>query len=261
LPGRWGRYAACATISFLQFLIGASGNYTFFNLLTVVLALSLLDDTVWQRLLPRRVALLAAGPTVGETPAQETALVTLVVGWGLLALSALTLYLTVIPGARLPAVMAKGLNLVEPLRSVNDYGLFRVMTRHRQEIIVEGSDDGRTWQRYDFKYKPGDLFQRPRFIEPHQPRLDWQMWFAALANFDATPWFQAFLARLLQGAPEVLGLLRTNPFPSHPPTYVRALLYDYEFSDAEQRARSGVWWTQHLVGAYSPVLSLRSASP
>jgi len=98
--------------------------------------------------------------------------------------------------------------------------------------------------------------RRPAFIEPHQPRLDWQMWFAALGRFETTPWFQAFLARLLQGSPDVAALLATNPFPNGPPRYLRAQLYDYRFTSPEERRLSGAWWHRELLGSYGPVVSL-----
>src|SRR6202035_2036001 len=101
--------------------------------------------------------------------------------------------------------------LVSPFRSVNSYGLFANMTTIRPEIIVEGSDDGVQWKTYDFKYKAGDLKRRPPWVAPHQPRLDWQMWFAALGRYETERWFQSFCARLLEGSPEVLGLLERNP--------------------------------------------------
>src|SRR5262249_22645613 len=66
-------------------------------------------------------------------------------------------------------------NWLEPFRTFNSYGLFAVMTTSRPEIIIEGSNDRVTWLEYQFKYKPGELKQRPKFVEPHQPRLDWQM--------------------------------------------------------------------------------------
>jgi hypothetical protein len=123
--------------------------------------------------------------------------------------------------------------------------------------VVEGSDDGTTWRAYEFRYKPGDPTRRPGFVEPHQPRLDWQMWFAALSPYEVTFWFQEFLTRLLQGSPAVLGLLRSNPFPDHPPKYVRAVLYDYHFTTTAERRATGAWWTRTYVGPYSPVLSLQ----
>src|SRR5438128_810095 len=130
----------------------------------------------------------------------------------LLAASSVKLWLTFFPYGSLPRVIARPMVWVEPFRSVNSYGLFRVMTTERPEIVVEGSDDGRTWLAYEFRYKPGDPSRRPAFVEPHQPRLDWQMWFAALGRYDYTPWFQAFLARLLEGSPPVLTLMAKNPF-------------------------------------------------
>src|SRR5206468_1682340 len=102
---------------------------------------------------------------------------------------------------------------VAPFRSCNGYGLFAVMTKARPEIIVEGSNDGDEWRPYEFKWKPGDVNRGPRWCQPHQPRLDWQMWFEALDPLTISPWFQNFLARLLEGSPDVLRLLRHNPFP------------------------------------------------
>jgi len=160
-----------------------------------------------------------------------------------------------------PPAVARLLGWVEPFRSVNSYGLFRVMTTSRLEIIIEGSDDGRTWLAYEFKYKPGDVSRRPGFVEPHQPRLDWQMWFATLSRYERTRWFQAFLARLLEGSPAVLGLLQRNPFPEHRPTYIRAQLYEYWFTTLEERRATGAWWSRRLVGAYSPVVWLAAAVP
>ena len=102
---------------------------------------------------------------------------------------------------------------IAPLRSANGYGLFAVMTTARPEIVLEGSEDGATWRPYEFRWKPGDPLRRPRFVAPHQPRLDWQMWFAALGDYRANPWLTSVMARLREGSPEVLGLLATNPFP------------------------------------------------
>jgi hypothetical protein len=147
-----------------------------------------------------------------------------------------------------------------PFRSINNYGLFAVMTTTRPEIIIEGSNDGVTWQPYEFKYKPGATNRRPGFVEPHQPRLDWQMWFAALGNYRQNPWFVAFCVRLLQGSPAVLDLLRKNPFPGAPPRYLRAMVYEYHFTNPAARHKSGDWWRRELKGEYLPVISLRAAN-
>ena len=130
------------------------------------------------------------------------------------------------------------------------------MTTTRNEIIVEGSNDGVNWLPYEFKYKPGDVNRRPGFVEPFQPRLDWQMWFAALGDFRQNPWFGNFCVRLLQGSPEVLALLANNPFPDRPPRYVRAELYEYHFTDLTERHATGAWWKREWVGEYLPAFSL-----
>ena len=150
---------------------------------------------------------------------------------------------------------------IAPLRSVNSYGLFAVMTTTRPEIIVEGSDDGATWMAYEFEYKPGDLQRRPPWVAPHQPRLDWQMWFAALGQYEGEPWFRNFCLRLLEGSPHVTRLLARDPFGGRAPHYVRGVLYRYQFSDAATRRKEGAWWTRERLGEYSPPLSLQRQPP
>jgi hypothetical protein len=145
-----------------------------------------------------------------------------------------------------------------PLRSCNSYGLFANMTRPRYEIIIEGSNDGRTWFEYEFKYKPGDVKRRPGFVAPHQPRLDWQMWFAALERVEQNPWLVNACFRLLQGAPEVQGLIERNPFPTTPPRYIRALLYEYHFTTFEERRKTSAWWKREIKGTYMPAISLKA---
>jgi hypothetical protein len=156
---------------------------------------------------------------------------------------------------RLPAVCLDIVRWTSPFRTVNRYGLFAVMTTSRPEIIVEGSDDGSTWRPYPFRWKPGEVTRRPRFVAPHQPRLDWQMWFAALGSWQENPWFASFIAALLRGSPEVLGLLAQNPFPNRPPRYVRARLYDYRFTKAADRRATGAWWRRREIEPYFPAVS------
>ncbi len=252
------RLVAFAGMVFLQLLIFATGNYNFFNLLTLALAYLLIDDAGWARVLPDRFlqGVTASGVAGGLALGMlRTGLAALV-----LVVSCVKFWQNLSLRAYPPAVV-RLLGWVEPFRSVNSYGLFRMMTTSRPEIIIEGSDDGGTWLAYEFKYKPGDVSRRPGFVEPHQPRLDWQMWFAALSRDELTPWFQAFLARLLEGSPAVLGLLQRNPFPGHRPTYIRAQLYEYRFTTPEERKAMGAWWSRRLIGAYSPVVRLVASVP
>jgi hypothetical protein len=133
---------------------------------------------------------------------------------------------------------------------VNSYGLFAVMTTSRPEIVIEGSPDGRLWQPYEFRWKPGDLRRAPAFVAPHQPRLDWQMWFAALGTCEENPWLVRLMQRLKEGATPVRGLLAHDPFPDAPPAFMRAVLYDYHFTSLGERRASGAWWGRQPLGLY-----------
>src|SRR5207247_8782817 len=143
---------------------------------------------------------------------------------------------------RWPKPLEKLTEWLEPFRLVNRYGLFAVMTTERPEIIVEGSDDGVTWHAYEFKWKPGDVHRRTCFVAPHQPRLDWQMWFAALSYYPNTPWFHQFLLRLLGNSPGVLALLRSNPFPNKPPRFIRAVVSASRFTAFRSSRVTGTSW-------------------
>ena len=97
------------------------------------------------------------------------------------------------------------------------YGLFAVMTTARPEIVIEGSRGRRRpGASTGSATSPGRLTRAPFWNIPHQPRLDWQMWFAALGDVRQIPGF-ASCSRLLEGSPPVLALLGSNPFPDRPP--------------------------------------------
>ncbi|MCX6925036.1 MAG: lipase maturation factor family protein [Verrucomicrobia bacterium] len=294
-PRRLRRFA-CGAMGFLQVLILLTGNYCFFNLLTIALCLLLLDDAAVVALLPPRLrAVLVAEkgngtvtrccaslPASHESQADATGraspapsaapqlsapprlklrrwpiqvtlpLACIAVGSSLLQFSAMF---------RVPITWPMPLVAVyawlTPFRTFNSYGLFAVMTTSRREIVFEGSNDGVVWLPYEFKYKPGDVKRRPGFVEPHQPRLDWQMWFAALSQPQQNPWLVNFCFRLLEGSRPVLALLRRNPFPRAPPRYIRAVIYDYHFTNFATRRATGAWWSRQEKGLYLPPLSLR----
>ena len=128
--------------------------------------------------------------------------------------------------------------------TLGHYGLFARMTTTRREIEIEGSNDGNDWRVYGFPHKPGALDEIGWWIIPHQPRVDWQMWFAALGDVRSNPWFVNLLVRTLQGSPEVLAFYAWNPFPNHPPRQIRAVLYDYHFT----RAGESGWWRRERRG-------------
>jgi hypothetical protein len=228
------RIAAVITIGF-QLLILATGNYTFFNWLAIALCMWLFID---------------ARPGVGNRRVGNR--------W---AGAALAVFIGVVSGltllqyvdAPLPPGGAAVMHVVTPFRVVNSYGLFAVMTTERPEIVVEGSNDGVTWSAYEFRYKPGPLGRRPPTVAPHQPRLDWQMWFAALGTYQTNRWFVNFMIRLLEGEPTVVGLLQSNPFPGAPPKYIRARTFLYHFT----RWGSRDWWMREERGSYFPAVSLK----
>ena len=250
------RTFAFAWLAGLQALIALTGNYAFFNLLSVALCLFLLDDVVLARV--RWFHTEPLWRVRRLRPAQNALLIVVT----LVTVPVSVLHLTAGLGIEMPGfpIVLPLARVIAPLRSVNGYGLFAVMTTTRDEIIVEGSDDGESWQEYEFRYKPGDLRRAPPWVAPHQPRLDWQMWFAALSRFGDETWFQAFCVRLLQGSPDVLRLIDRDPFHGRPPRSVRGVLYRYHFSDASAR-RQGIWWTRERLGQYSPALTLRAANP
>ncbi len=234
-------------IAGLMVTILATGNYGYFNWLSLGLCLLLLDDSALPRRLRERLA-PAAGAEAGRWSRPLLAGVFVMVGAATLATAAGQLGMSPDPNGRVAAAAAA----VEPFRIANRYGLFAIMTTTRPEIVVEGSVDGETWRAYEFKYKPGDPKRRPVFVAPHQPRLDWQMWFAALSPWHQNRWFVQFCQKLMEGSPAVCGLLEHDPFPDQPPRYVRATEYDYRFATAAD----GRWWTVRRKGPYCPVLSL-----
>jgi predicted DCC family thiol-disulfide oxidoreductase YuxK len=244
------RLAAALAFVFLQTAIAATGNYAFFNLLAVALCLPLLDDAVFPASWRRRLG-GAAEPGRRRWPRAMTAAVAAVL---LIVSGALTIAMLFRPRAFPRPVVALA-RAVEPFRSVNTYGLFAVMTTSRPEIVLEGSDDAASWRPYEFRWKPGDVKRRPAFVAPHQPRLDWQMWFAALGSAEEQPWLLALVRRLLEGSPSVSRLFAAEPFPGRPPRYVRAVLYDYRFTTPAERRATGAWWKREELGLYLPALS------
>lgn len=251
LPRRF-RFFGASAIVFLQILILLTGNYTFFNWLTLALCVLLLDDFMLKKVVPIR---LMQDSTRGT---RSPWLLAVTIPLAIVYVSVSFLDVIVIFGVRSPALyrVASFAGWLEPFRSINNYGLFAVMTTERHEIIMQGSNDGVNWSDYEFRYKPGDVTRRPLFIAPFQPRLDWQMWFAALGNYQDSPWFQNFCVRLLQGSPQVLALLRHNPFPGRPPRYIRAELYNYEFTRFGESRPDHAWWKRQLIGDYLPPISL-----
>lgn len=252
------RQFACLAFIALQLFIMLTGNYGFFNLLTIVLCIPLLDDAALQKCLPRDWCACSQAIHGLASPfrrAVRGVLLTMLVGAVALT-SCVQFFITFEVQPPLPLALIPVYLRLAPFRSFNGYGLFATMTTTRPEIVIEGSYDGKNWLPYEFKYKPGELNQRPQFVEPYQPRLDWQMWFAALGDYRNNPWIVNFCVRLMQGSPQVLSLLDKNPFSKKPPVYLRATAYTYHFTTIAERHKTGNWWKRTPLRIYLPKISL-----
>lgn len=236
------RLAACLLLLFFQLLLLLSGSYGFFNLLSMVLCVTLLDDrflAVFAFLPALPPPLLGGAPGAGVSAA--FLLFILLNGLQLLRL-----------GAH-PRWLAPLLGRCGRWGITSPYGLFAVMTTSRYEFVIEGSNDGEDWQAYTFAWKPGDPTRPPQQAAPHQPRLDWQMWFAALDPGNIQPWLARLLLRLLEGSAPVLSLFGHVPFRDTPPRLLRLIVYQYHFTDAATRRAKGDWWRREEIGRSEPL--------
>ena len=245
------RLIAFGLIVFLQIAIAVTGNYCFFNLLTIALCLLLIDDVVLGQ---KNATVIDRRYSYKERLSISGAVATIIVT---LPVNAWLIFTAFKPKAEWPRPLAFVYEHIEPFRIANGYGLFRVMTKDRREIILEGSADGIDWLPYEFKWKPGDVKRAPCWCAPHQPRLDWQMWFAALGTYDQNRWFVRVTICLLEGSGDVAKLLKSNPFPNTPPRYIRAISYRYRFTTAAEHRQTGAWWKRTELGQYLPTISLQ----
>lgn len=256
-PRRLKQIAALGTI-LLQVLILLTGNYTFFNLLTIALCFFLFDDAFLSRFLGAKPLERKPRTSRPIKPIRANRYVSAALFAVIMIVSLTGLAGTF--GFLAPESLEFAAVRASSFGIVNEYGLFANMTTTRPEISIEGSADGIEWQPYVFKYKAGPLNQAPKWVAPAQPRLDWQMWFAALESYRENPWLLRFMMRLLQGSPPVLELLERNPFPARPPKYVRAMLYQYHFTNFDERRQTGNWWKREPKGEYFPPISLRTGT-
>lgn len=245
------RFRLVAAWSFiaLQFSIILTGNYNFFNLLTILLCLFLFDDADVESRLPVRLVVAITRKKASPGPLAHACAAV----WMGLVLLTCAVHIWIAQVRQMPVAPLTALvRMTSAFSLVNNYGPFAVMTTERNEIILQGSSDGTHWQTYQFKYKPVSLDQKPVWNIPHQPRLDWQMWFAAMETPEADSWFARFMSRLQQGSPQVLALLGNHDFVEKPPLYLRALLYRYFYTTPEQRAATGQSWRREYLGVYWP---------
>ncbi len=249
---RLARYTGVALLMLLQVSILSTGNYAFFNLLSLALCLWGLDDTVFA---PLTRVLRWRFPRVPPNPRPETFRVAGNLTVAALLVLALMQLLDSLASRVVAPMFSKPLAAIQPFEITNSYGLFAVMTTTRPEIIIEGSNDQLDWREYQFPYKPGNTHRGLPWVAPYQPRLDWQMWFAALGDYQSSTWVGGLMYRILTSEPSVYRLLNPPPF-DRPPRYLRALLYEYEFTTPAERARTGAVWQRQLRGIWFGPVSL-----
>ena len=255
---RWGRYIAATIIISFQFTLIVSGNLSFFNWLTILPALACFDDYFWRGLMPNFLKSYAMEARLVAKPSLPMTCVVWVVTGLIVLLSIQPVLNLVAPGAAGQEMNAS----FDPLHLVNTYGAFGSVGRERPVIVFEGTDSANPetatdWKEYPYVGSPWDPKLRPPQIAPYQPHLDWQLWFAAMASPEDYPWTWNLVWKLLHNDPATLGLFAGNPFPDHPPRYVRAVLYTYHF------ARPGnpehVYWTRDRLGLWLPAYSTDNA--
>jgi hypothetical protein len=245
-PGLVG-YLAGASMIIFQALLILSGNLSWLNYITLILCIPCFDDRILSRLIPLKPPEVLAVSGVREGI--------------LIALAIFIVILSIAPTLNLFSPRQIMNTSFEPFHIVNTYGAFGSVTRTRNEIVLEGTEENEVspfthWREYEFKGKPGSVNRRPCIVSPYHYKLDWQMWFAAMSDFRFHPWILNLVAKLLQGDRDSVSLLAGNPFPKAPPKYVRARLYEYHFTDPEEKKKTGHWWKRTFVGEYLPPLSL-----
>ncbi|MGB2837926.1 MAG: lipase maturation factor family protein, partial [Candidatus Sulfotelmatobacter sp.] len=289
LPRRW-RIACFFIVTPWQLGIILSANYTFLNYLVLVLGFLLLDDRFLLPFLPQRwrAPLVASAPigadgnpTASEPSAPGRLQEVMTEPWEseqsrlrswrftllrpvrilrLISTAALLSWIFYATTAELiwmffaVPIPTAPVEALEPFRIANRYGLFGIMTRGRYEIEFQGSDDGKIWVVYPFRYKPQDLSAPPGIYAPYQPRFDWNLWFASLGSWRDYPIVPQTEVRLLSNDNDVLTLFAKNPFPHEPPREVRAVIWQYWFTTMSEKRTQGLWWRRQFLGLYAPTI-------
>jgi hypothetical protein len=248
------RHVAGGFLVLFQVILILSGNLSFLNWLTLAICIPCFDDALLSKVLPRRlVAAAARAPEAEESKARGMIVYALAVVVALLSLN---------PIANMISSRQVMNTSFDPFDLVNTYGAFGGIGRERYQVVLEGTDDptpeAARWAEYLFKCQPVDVDRRPCVISPYHSRLDWQMWFAAMSSFEEEPWLVHLVYKLLRGDRAALGLFADGRFRDHPPRFIRALLYRYEFTRMGGPTRA--WWRRTLRGEYAPPLSLEDAA-
>lgn len=268
--GKWPRRLAICIFCALQLSILLTANYGIFNYLSFVLCIPALEER---------------GPALAR--ARE-----MLKSWKMyifMFVAAVLVFLTSVDFLRgvgglwrpadryerehLPiherAIIAVD-EFVSPFRTFNSYHLFANLTLTRAELEIQAKNDDGPWANYEFKYKPGNPTRAPGFVAPHQPRVDFRLWFLARVRRDERGAWQVVFAerdpqylnrlveRITTNPQSVAELFSGNPFPDHPPRYVRLVFYHYRMSSRAERADTGLWWVREPVAAHPYIHDARS---
>ena len=248
--------AAVVTIA-LMIGIMLTGNYRWFPLATLSIALLVIDDAAWRRML--RLIWIRV-PDLAEPPRASAPLCT-----GLAAIA--TTFVVVVgacqtldsavPGQERLRLLGSLRAWIKPYHVSHGFDLFGLVRRELPVIVFQGSDDGVHWREFDNRLNPGALDRPCRFAAPYHYYLDFLMWLSSELRWDANRgWLEQLMHGLLSGNPATYGLFRYAPFtPEHPPKYVRGVRYTYRYTDASTRA-TGQWWTREPLGPWSPTTTL-----
>ncbi len=245
--------AAWVTIT-LQLLIIMTSNHNWFNILTIILCLFLFDDKAIKRILPDSLCDWLLEQKQLSAISAYLRIPSYVFASLILFTSSIQIW-EMVSGTRISGRPGQTLNYIERWALVNKYHVFPTVNQQRIELVIEGTVDGRTWLPYQFRYKPGELNKPLHVVIPHQPRLDWMVWFVPL-NPIFTGWFESFLGALLENSPSVTAQLEHNPFPDTPPVAVRVQAFEYAFTDFDEHALSGHWWKSRYLGPFEPAPGL-----
>jgi lipase maturation factor 1 len=268
LPRRF-RIACFLVVTPFEIGIILTANYAFLNYIVLMLGFLLLDDRFIEWLVPEKIRQLVdvkrLQPGNGESEASSTkwrvawqkrlapvrsSIAAICLGLIFYSTTAQLLW-ELTPSVPLPQTPVE---ILDPFRIANRYGLFAVMTHARYEIEFQGSTDGKTWTPYPFGYKPQDINKAPGIYAPYQPRFEWNLWFASLGTWQEYRWVIWTEERLLQDQPDVLALFAKNPFAAVPPREVRSVISQYWFTDMKTKRETGAWWQRELLGEYAPAL-------
>jgi len=244
---RYGRYIAGLVLILFQVILLINGNYAFLNILAMIATVSVFDDKFFKWILPKFIVRKAEKAEKNCRFSGNQ----FVVSWIAVILVVMLSVPVVVNLLSNNQAMNTSFN---QLHVVNTYGAFGSINSVRHELIILGTsdfviDENTVWKEYEFKAKPGDVNRRGPIIAPYQPRIDWQIWFAAFSRPDREPWLIHFIWKLMHNDPGTLSLIDSNPFPDRPPNFIKIDFYRYEFSES----RDAVWERTFLSSWLPPI--------